>query len=253
MKEKLKKLLFSNGAMSLYSVFSLMAAFFLVCLAVLWTLSRAGVFEFPHAVSTTESTASSTVPNTEEKTDYDYIAVPVNKAAVAKLLASYPFADNFYMEVYMTFSTQEGFMQDGVRLWKSGDKYKIVCNEGSDTRRSTIICDGKTVSYYSAANELIFTAEYSAAYAFENIAYTPSFCLLSETDYEITDYYLRDNEYIVEYSIPSLSYTDRVHISADSGVVRSVRTYCGNIPVSRYDVVSYTLGYEFDGDEFTLR
>jgi len=33
----------------------------------------------------------------------------------------------------------------------------------------------------------------------------------------------------------------------------SVRTYCGNIPVSRYDVVSYTLDYEFDGDEFTLR
>lgn len=253
MKEKLKKLLSSNGAMSLYSVFSLMAAFFLVCLAVLWTLSRAGVFEFPHAESTTESTASSPAPDPEEKTDYDYIAVPVNKAAVAKLLASYPFADNFYMEVYMTFSTQDGFMQDGVRLWKSGDRYKIVYNEGSDTRRSTIICDGKTVSYYSAADELTFTAEYSEAYAFDNIAYTPSFCLLASTEYEITDYYLRDNEYIVEYSIPSLSYTDRVHISADSGVVRSVRTYCGNIPVSRYDVVSYTLDYEFHGDEFTLR
>lgn len=252
MKEKLKKLFLSNGALSLYSIFSLMAAFFLICLAVLWLVSGAGIFEFPRAEGTTESTASHT-QYTEEKTDYDYIAVPVNKAAVARLLASYPFVDNFYMEVYMTFSTQDGFVQDGVRLWKNGDRYKIVYNEGSDTRRNSIICDGETVVFYSAANEPLLTAKYSEAYAFENIAYTPSFCLINSAEYEITDYYLRDNEYIVEYSIPSLSYTDRVHISADSGVVRSVRTYCKGIPVSRYDVVSYTLDHEFDEDDFAIQ
>lgn len=253
MKEKLKKILSSNGAMSLYSVFTIIAAFFLICLVVLLVLSHVGIFDIPHAEHTTESTATTPSTDIDEKTDYEYVSIPVNKATVARLLASYPFADNFYMEMYMTFSTQEGFIQDSVRLWKSGEKYKIIYNEGSDQRRYTVICNGEEVVYYSAAGELVFASKYSDAYAFENVAYSPSFCLLDEKEYNITDYYLRDNEYVIEYSIPSLSYTDKVHISADSGVVRSVRTYCGDILVSRYDVGSYELDYPFTDVDFALQ
>ena len=54
-------------------------------------------------------------------------------------------------------------------------------------------------------------------------------------------------------SLPVMTTYGVSKLITDSGVVRSVRTYCGNIPVSRYDVVSYTLDYEFHGDEFTLR
>lgn len=248
MMKKIKKLLSSNGAMSLYSVFTLVAAFFLVCTTVIFGLSRAGLFDIPRGGTQEETSAPA--GRDGENANYEYISDPTGGEAMAKLLSAYPFADDFYMEVYMMFATPDGFVQDDLRLWKNGDRYKLYYNEGTEQKKYSVVCDGKTVSYFSADDELLFSTEYSEAYSFENVAYVPSFCLFANDGYTVTDCYKRDNEYIVEYTIPSLSYTDKVHISEDSGIVRSVRTYCEGALVSRYDIGSYELNYDFSSVDF---
>lgn len=248
--KKIKKLLSSNGAMSLYSIFTLMAAFFLVCTAVIFGLSRAGLFDIPHGTEQVNTT--SPAERDGENANYEYVSEPTGGEAMAKLLSAYPFADNFYMEVYMMFATPDGFIQDDLRLWKSGNRYKLYYNEGTEQKKYSVVCDGKTVSYFSAADELVFSTDYSEAYAFENMAYVPAFCLFSEEEYTVTDCYMRDGEYIVEYTISSLSYADKVYISADSGIVRSVRTYCEGALVSRYDIGSYELNFDFSSFDFDM-
>lgn len=250
MKRTVKERLRSDGALSLYSILLLALGFAAVCTAVLLLLSRTDLFDWPH--SSPAETTGDVIPDFGE-IDYRYTPVPTVEESADMLLRAYPFTDRFYMEHYMLFVLDSDATQDYCRIWRDGTRYRIVFNEGSAGREHAIISDGKHVAFLNDRDELLGLYTYSEAYAFEKMAYIPSFLLLSDgVPYTVTKAEQANGELTVIYEIPSLSFKEDIRISEGTGLIRNIRSYFAGKLISRYDIGNYELDYTFSGEEFDL-
>ncbi|MGN1095910.1 MAG: hypothetical protein ACI4QR_05935 [Eubacteriales bacterium] len=245
MKEKLKKLFFGNGSLTLLSIISLILIFAAVCLLVFSVIYKAGVIDLPFLTKSTEKTATPFLPSDDEGNKAPgYISVNTREN-LEKLLSSFPYYNDFYAEFYITY-TYETYNIELYRVYKYGEKYRIETLDSYGNLKKKIVCDGKRVSVtdYISLSSAIY--DISEEFTFEKQAPLPSFSFFGSGEYYISGYLESGGICSVRCEYPALNMSDIVDIDMNTGLMKRSHSYIGETLVMFYDIKNFDTNYLFN-------
>ena len=252
-----KRVFQNKNILTLASILSVLLALSLVCTGCLFVLNRLGVFELPHEeIVDTRSTGDDfSLPIfTPEELTVEQIAAAKEK--MEGLLRMLPFADQYYMNVYVSYFPS-GKIDDSVQtlfydVALFGDQYKITRYDTSLVVEEIIICDGKRVQVidYRSASMDYFTL--SPEFSFVRVAPFPDFSLMEREPYTIMEYTEDSGICTVSCFYPNFSATERVSFSMETGIPTSITVYCDNRLFASMDFADVDLNFPFTDSMFNI-
>ncbi len=248
--KKLKKILFNNGSLTFLSIVSLILVFVSVCFLVLTAIYRAGFIENPFGVGDAQTTQGVFLPSADEENKEPHYEEVNYEENFKKLLASFPYYEDLYAEFYITY-VYEAYNVEFYRLYKNGERYRIESYDMQNNRIELIICDGKSVSVTNAQG-YVKTYPVSEDFTFASQASLPSFLFYEKSGYSLSEYRIEDSDYYVKCEYSDLGTSDVVTLDAETGALKSARTYLGEKVIMFYDVMEFESHYAFSNDLFVF-
>lgn len=246
--KKLKKLLVNNGSLTLLSIISLILVFAIVCLAVLSVIYKTGFTAIPFVSRTAESTQSALPPSADgDNREPEYEAIN-SEETIKKLLASFPYYDDFYAEFYVTY-IYESYNVEFYRIYKQGERYRIEIYDMQHNLSELIVCDGMGVA---VRNKEGFVKSYpvSEEFTLANQTPLPSFLFYKSEVYTLSEYIEEDGVCTIECEYPVLGTKDIVTIDMETGIMKSSLMYLGEKVIMFYDMMEFETDFTFDDSLF---
>lgn len=250
--KKLKKILLNNGSLTLLSIISLILVFVFVCLIVLSIIYKAGIIDSSFFLRAEETTQGSFYPSAdEENVEPGYTALD-SEENFKKLLASFPYYDDFYAEFYVTYVYEALYNVEFYRIYKNGGRYRIETYDMQNNLAELILCDGTRVS---VTNKEGHTASYPVSddFTIAKQAALPSFLFYENGEYTLIEYTEEGGICTVTCEYPSLGTTDVVSIDMETGIMKSSITSLGGKVIMFYDIMDFETECVFGEDVFIVR
>lgn len=247
----MKKMLSSKSFLTVMSILSVLLGFTILCGAALLVLERIGVVSF--SLVEKEVTVSAGMESVSEdfplytKAPESAVGVGTEGLVPAELIEDTPFIDQYYLKLAVRSDMNEGAFAEGIyEIWRLGDKYRIHRYHILDNEvEYIIICDGKRVQIQDFTKASIVYEEYSAAYAFSEVAPVPNFRKLF-ADIHVFSFY-QENESTCAFSCeyPVLGVVDHVEFVKSTGIVSRYRRLHGETTLLSVDMTAIDNGYAF--------
>ena len=230
----MKKHHVSNNTLTIFSILSVFALFFGVCLLALVGLFHFGVIDLPVEEQEELSTGNDSMSLPVHMGGDDRVLfVPSDVEAIGKLLPQLPFADSYYVKIELISDKESDpvLPESGIyEIWRYGERFKINHYTLDYGVVRSITCDGTQIQLadYRAA-----TAEYfalSSEYCFDTFSPIPNFQDMTNHAFHATSYREEDGVYTIIYEYDDGDIQEKIAVSMETGILQSfIRRYRGEI------------------------